>query len=567
MTDEEKKTERQAALFRVARMLSKVADVDEFLDHILETSREVMESEICSVLLPVNAAGDLRIKSTFEHPETENFVVPAGKGISGEVFQTRKPILIRDAASDPRFYQLASTISGIEPRAMMTIPLLDGDRCLGVLQAINPLHEGGYTEDDEEIFETFGSLCAVTLLRLEVQQATLREAQRQEQMGMAKEIQQTFLPASEAQFGDLELSAFYEPASSIGGDFFFWHELEGDRLLCGIGDVAGKGLPAALDMARGSTMIASLAWRCGELSLGDWISAVNQNLCSVMAAGRFIGINAMLVDRRTRRVQICIAGLPAPMTSRLGKWEPVAAPGNPPMGISAAVNYKHLDLPLAAGRHWLVFSDGILEETSAQGEFFEDAAFPEALSRAGGQQDSSGVIDLLQRAWEDFGGENPDYRDDATVIVVTDQSTRPKSHFAFTCAPETIGEGRRFIERWATWCGFDEKAIGMIVLGCDEVLTNIVRHAYHCEIGDGGEGGPAGLDIEVRHGAMVLRVEHVGRGLSDEEFAEKALEPDPAKRIGGMGLFVIREVFDEVTCFPGDPDKDRRAVIELVKKF
>lgn len=315
-------------------------------------------------------------------------------------------------------------------------------------------------------------------------------------------------------------------------------------------------------------MIASLAWRCVDLSLGEWIGEVNRNLCSAMAAGRFIGINAMLVDRKARRVQVCIAGLPAPKTSRQGIWKPIEAPGNPPLGISAAVEYRHLDLPLAAGRHWLVISDGILEEASDQGEFFEDVAFPEALERAGGQETPGGVIEILQRAWEDFGGENPDYRDDSTAIVVTDHTARPKSHFSFTCAPDTIAEGRRFIERWAKWCGFPEKEIGMIVLGCDEVLTNIVRHAYHCEVGDSdSEGGPARLDVEVRHGALVLRIEHIGKGLSDGEFESLAEKPDPTKQVGGLGLFVIREIFDEVHCFPGDPEEERRAAIELVKSF
>ena len=97
-------------------------------------------------------------------------------------------------------------------------------------------------------------------------------------------------------------------------------------MLFGIGDVTGKGLPAALDMARGTTLIASLAHLALEQPLGEWMGRVNTGLCDVMTSGRFIAISAMQVNRRTRRVQVCAAGLPIPKVRLMGTWKDIEVP-------------------------------------------------------------------------------------------------------------------------------------------------------------------------------------------------------------------------------------------------
>ncbi len=558
---------RRATLLQVARMLSSATDVEELLYHILEQSRVVMNSEVCSVLLPVNEAGDLRIRSTKEVPGIENLIIPGGKGIAGEVFRSKRPIYMRDARSDPRFYGQAAARSGIDVRAMLTIPLLDGERCLGVLQVINPADGGLFTAEDEEIFETFGSLCAATLMRLEAHELTVRELQQREQLGLAREIQRSFLPPGASRFGDLELASFYEPASAIGGDFYFWHALDDDHVLFGIGDVTGKGLPAALDMARGSTLIASLAFRALEHPLGEWLSLVNRGLCDVMTAGRFIGVGVMLANRRTRRMQVCVAGLPKPMVRLNGSWREVEAPANPPLGITCSLSYRHTELPLAYGRHWLLFSDGILEQANAEGEFFEDSAFACTLNEAGQLSSAAEVCDRLSENWRHFGGRRPDYRDDATVIVLTDTTERPPTTHQFTCCADTISEGRRFVENWAACAGFDEEDRGKIVMGCDEIMTNLVKHVFKPENGEALGSGPVDCSIDLNERGLVVRIEHQGRGLSDEEFTACLRPPDPMTRVGGLGLFLVQQVFDDIRCFPGNPDQHENAAIELEKHW
>lgn len=546
---------RQTVLIDVARRLSSTHDLVELVDHILQRSREVMDCEVCSILLPDGPNEDLLIRSTLDPINSMEVRVPKGKGIAGDVFATKTLVNIEDALSDPRHFRPASDKSDLVTRAMVTIPLLDGDRCLGVMQAINPNRGGAFNAEDVELFETFGSLIAVTLLRLESQKKAILEAETRQQLSMAKEIQTSFLPAPEVRLGDIAIESFYEPASEVGGDFFFWHQIDDGKILLGVGDVCGKGLPAALDMARGTTLIASHAHLCVSMTLEEWMTALNQKLCGVMKAGRFIAVSAMLVCPKTRRVWLCCAGLPGAQVFDGRGWQEVAAPGNAPLGISRAARYKETMLPLSHGRRWMIFSDGILEVKNKAGEHFEDQAFAAALQTIGGGDDS---LTRLVGTWRAFA-YNSAYQDDSTILTVVDHSPPPPAELALTCQPDTLRLAREFIESWATWSGMPDETTGMIVLGCDEVMTNICKYAY-CST---DRERPACCRVESSPGTLRILIEHHGDGITNEDFEKLVAPPAQGDRIGRLGLHVIREVFDHID-FRRESEK---SVIELVKNW
>jgi sigma-B regulation protein RsbU (phosphoserine phosphatase) len=546
---------RQNVLIDVARRLSSTHDLVELVDHILQRSREVMDCEVCSILLPDGPNEDLLIRSTLDPINTMEVRVPKGKGIAGDVYATKKAVNIEDAINDPRHFRPTSDKSDLVTRAMVTIPLLDGEDCLGVMQAINPNHGGAFDVQDVEMFETFGSLIAVTLLRLESQKKAIQEAETRQQLSLAKEIQDSFLPAPQVRLGDITIESFYEPASEVGGDFYFWHQIDDGKILLGVGDVCGKGLPAALDMARGTTLIASTAHLCVSMSLAEWMATLNKRLCGVMKAGRFIAINALLICPKTRRVSLCCAGLPGAQVFDGKAWQEVAAPGNAPLGIACAARYKEHALPLSTGRRWMLFTDGILEVQNGAGEYFEDHAFVAALQQADGGDD---FLDRLVARWRAFA-HGASYQDDATVLMITDHSPPPPDELALTCHPDTLRLVRDFIEAWAAWHGVRDDLAGLIVLGCDEVMSNICKYAY-CSV---DAERAACCRIESDTGSIRILIEHHGEGITNEDFARLVTPPSEGRRIGGLGLHVISEVFDRVD-FRREAGK---SVIELVKSF
>jgi serine phosphatase RsbU (regulator of sigma subunit)/anti-sigma regulatory factor (Ser/Thr protein kinase) len=540
-------------LIDVARRLSSTRNLFELVDHILKQSREVMDCEVCSILLPDGPLEDLLIRSTLDPVNVMEVRVPKGKGIAGDVYATKKVVNIEDALSDPRHFRPSADKSDLVTRAMLTIPLLDGEHCLGVMQAINPNHGAAFNAQDVEIFETFGSLIAVTLLRLESQKKAIQEAENRQQLSLATEIQNSFLPAPQVRLDHIAVESFYEPASEVGGDFYFWHQIDDGKILLGVGDVCGKGLPAALDMARGTTLIASTAHLCASMNLAEWMTTLNKRLCGVMKAGRFIAINAMLICPKTRQVQLCCAGLPAARVFDGRAWKEVPAPGNAPLGIACAVRYDECVLPLSTGRHWMLFTDGILEVQNSSGEYFEDQGFSAALQQAAGRDDFLGH---LVEKWRTFS-YGASYQDDATVLTITDHSPPPPSELALACHPDTLRLVREFIEVWAAYHGIRDEFTGLIVLGCDEVMSNICKYAY-CST---SSERPACCRIESDAESVRVLIEHHGEGITNEDFAKLVVTPSIGQRIGGLGLHVISEIFDRVD-FRREGGK---SVIEMVK--
>lgn len=530
---------RQSALIDVARRLGSARDLDELIDHILERSREVMDCEVCSILLPDGADGDLLIRSTLD-PIKRNVVrVPKGKGIAGEVFVTKVPVNTQDARQDTRHFQPASDKSGLVTRAMLTIPLLGEEACLGVMQAINPNHRVHFSQDDQDLFETFGSFISVTLMRLKAQKQAIIEAEVRQQMNLAREIQLSFLPTQAIRAGGVHVDAFYEPASEVGGDFYFWHDIGEGRLLIGIGDVCGKGLPAALDMARCTTLITAMSHQCSERDLACWMSSLNQRLCSLMRAGRFIAISAMLIDTKSRRLRVCSAGLPTPKILGFEGWHDLDVPRNPPLGIAHHIQYQEALLPLGLAEQWLIYSDGILELTNSRKVCFEDDAFEAALQRSCNSGPSA--LQTLSEDWRAFASDAT-YQDDATAIILRDDLVRPAHELKFTCRIETLKQARDFVDAWCQHAGMNDVSSGLVVLACDELMGNLCKFAF-C---DTERSGPASCGIRIQGRDLHIVIRHQGRGLTNEDFERLTLPPSSGERIGGLGNHVIRQVFDRV---------------------
>jgi len=546
---------RYEVLIDVARRLSSFQDLEQLLDVILNRSREVMNCQVCSIFLPDSRDEGLVIRSTLDAANVIH--VPKGKGIASVVFETRKTLNIRDASKDPRYFKAAADMGGIVSSAMLTVPLLDGDRCLGVMQAINPHGREVFGRGDEELFESFASLVSVTLLRIESHKKEIHNAENRQQMELAREIQSSFLPPNTLCVGSIMLESFYQPAAEIGGDFFFWHEIGDGKLLLGIGDVCGKGLAAALDMARGTTLIASMAFQCRRLGLAHWVNALNGRLCEVMRAGRFIALSAMLIDSKRRHAYLCCAGLPPPkvLDHRTG-WRDVSVPGNPPLGIASHLRYDERQFPLGLGRQWLLLSDGILELQNDRSQYFEDSAFPATLQRA--FQSGAPLLHELAADWRAFA-DGAMYQDDATALTVTDHAPAPPPAVSLNCDADALKEVRDFVDAWAAHAGFDNDAAGLLVLGCDEVFSNVCKHAYCPASG----GGPATCQVNVDEESLHIIVEHHGAGIDDDDFERLIQPPSQGERIGGLGCHVIRQIFDLVH-FHTEPGLSR---IQLSKRL
>lgn len=531
-------------LLGVAASLSASSDFDTLLANILHGARAVMRCVACSISLPDKASSDLLIHSTQRDWRKEGpWRLPKGQGIAGRVFETLEPVNTADATEHAEHYKSIGANAGLPTKALLTIPLMDGALCRGVMQAMNPDDRAGFSAEDMRIFMAFGSLVSVTLGRRqaeeEARERAVQEAERRAELELARQVQATFLPEPDAEHGPLRIHAFLEQATGIGGDCYFFHAVAPHLLLTGVGDVTGKGSSAALDMARLTTQIALAAPRCAPETFDAWLIEINNGLYEAMHAGdNAVALTVLLFDARLRRVHAASFGQHPPLCRDhvTGQWREVKCPRQRFFGQRRLGECAVIAVPLAAGSHWLAHSDGITE----------------ALASAGGQLKREGLLPLLQsQDWSDATCLNSlvnawrktlagGARDDATLLLMEDRTPPPPYEFATPCTAQSLREARNFFEQWGQFAGIPEDTLLKLLVGCDEILTNVIKHAYGLE----KPPGPLWCGAEVSPSLIRFIIRHRGAGITQEQAAAQA--DARSREEGGLGLALVHRVFSHV---------------------
>jgi sigma-B regulation protein RsbU (phosphoserine phosphatase) len=299
--------------------------------------------------LPDSLTRELVIYSARGKEDSINmFRIPWDKGIAGAVFQERKFMRIDDAQNDPRHLKVTNAKTGFVTRSMICAPLTDRDECFGVLQALNPLAGPVFTRLDQDIFEGLTNIVTGALVRFDRERKIQREARLAQEMSMAMEIQKSYLPPDELSLPRSEMRVRYRPARTIGGDFYASLSLSDDRLLAALGDVSGKGIPAALTTAQITAEIHAHAHRA-ETGLADFVGALNEELCQRLARGRFAATTFLLHDPKRGKMQVICAGQFEPWRWRNDKWEQVEVPHAMPLGVFRGQKFAVTEVE-AAGR-------------------------------------------------------------------------------------------------------------------------------------------------------------------------------------------------------------------------
>ena len=522
--------ERYRALLLAARNLFSCTSLDDLVENILKYSCTMMQAEACSMFLPDGVTRELIIYSARGKEDDINmFRIPWDKGIAGAVYQERKFMRIDDAQNDPRLLRVTNAKSGLVTRSMICAPLVDKDDCFGVLQALNPIDRPVFTRLDQDIFEGLTNIVTGALVRFDRENKIQREAKLAQEMSMALEIQRSYLPPDELALPRSEMRVRYRPARTIGGDFYASISLPGDCLLAAVGDVSGKGIPAALTTAQITAEIHAHAHLMDQ-GLAAYVNALNDELCQRLARGRFAATTFLLHDPARDVIDVICAGQFEPWRWRNDKWETVTVPHAMPLGIFRGQKFTATEIPAQPGEIWALFSDGINEGRSLTGEEY-------GFDRLRASFGAGHVAEVLKRAWscwETFV-DCEHQHDDACLALVL---LKPAATLEMSSSAKNCRRARDFIESWALAAGFGDLERGRIVLAADEAVTNIMRHTYQ-----GVPDKPIILFGEITGGHLHLRLRDEGPHV---DFAKmKGRQLDDIKP-GGLGLHLLRSVFTTV---------------------
>jgi sigma-B regulation protein RsbU (phosphoserine phosphatase) len=530
--DDSAMQERYRALLLAARNLFSLTSLDDLVENILKYSCTMMQAEACSMFLPDRNTRELVIHSARGKDDAINaFRIPWDKGIAGTVFHEKKFMRIDDALNDPRLLRVTNVKSNLVTRSMICAPLVDKDECFGVLQALNPINRTVFTRHDQDIFEGLTNIVTGALIRFDREQKVNREVKLAQEMAMAMEIQKSYLPPEELSLPRSEMRVRYRPARTIGGDFYSSIVLSEDRLLVALGDVSGKGIPAALTTAQITTEMHALAPFAEEGGLEAYVNALNDELCKRLAAGRFVATTFLLHDPKLETMEVICAGQFEPWRLVNETWEPVAVPHAMALGIFRGQKYRTTTLPALPGEKWVLFSDGINEGRSSTGEEFGVDRLRTGLGTGGTLAET---LKSAWSSWENFvDGEHQ--HDDACLALI---QLKPPAKLEITSCPTNCKHCRRFIEAWSLTAGFSDLERGSIVLAADEAVTNIIRHTYAS-----APDKPIILSADITDGLLHLRLRDYGPPVDVKALKGRAIEDI---KPGGLGLHLLKSVFTVV---------------------
>ena len=406
-------------LVEVSALINGITDSCELMPAILDVARRVMNSEAASLFL-VNASGDLELtNASGDGSETVNgaeqkVTVPRGRGVSGWVLERREPVLIRDAYADPRFYREVDRRTGFTTRSMICVPLTRNETEIGVLQVLNPLDRTAFDEADLEAVTAYGNLAATAIDKLrtiERQQAQERVAQ---EFSFAREIQASFLPQTLPQLTHFDFAATYRPAQHVGGDFYDVLVMGPDEIYFVIGDVSGKGMPAALLMAQ-AVSILRLILVPGITPLAA-LTRWNQMLIGHTIRGMFITALIGRLACSTGCLEICSAGHCNPLrVSADGGLSQVRIAGTPPLGLLPEIPGRSERFTLDRGEWLVLYTDGLVESFNEKDELLDREGVERILARPFSR--ATEMIDTLIEGELAHRGAAPPH-DDLTILVL-----------------------------------------------------------------------------------------------------------------------------------------------------
>jgi serine phosphatase RsbU (regulator of sigma subunit)/ketosteroid isomerase-like protein len=270
--------------------------------------------------------------------------------------------------------------------------------------------EGGKIAEEWKGASTIAALQEERLVQVE------RERERVEQeMRVARSIQQASLPEEVPTLEGWQISPFYQPAREVGGDFYDFHLLSEGRLGLVVGDATGKGVPAALVMSTTCGMLQLAAQGSDSSSLGEVLSRVNQTLYARIPANMFVTCFYAILDPEKCSLRYANAGHDLPYLHRNGNAEELRARGMP-LGLMPGMDYEEKEIALDAGEAALFYSDGLVEAHNPEGEMF---GFPRLRELVAEHADKERSLEetLLEELYS-FVGEGWDQEDDITLLTL-----------------------------------------------------------------------------------------------------------------------------------------------------
>ena len=398
-----------ALLHEISLEVASTLDVNVLVNKIATAVKVAVDYDILSVFL-LDGSKRLKRKMVFRHDTEghEKFDLALGEGLIGTAALENRSVRVSDVSSDDRYISVhGETISE------MAIPLAFKGSVIGVLdlESRKPDH---FSDHDERILMTLATRIASALVNADLfERVAENERQFSNELEIAREIQLELLPESIASLGPLEIAVAFHPAAHLGGDLYDLIRFDDGRLALAIGDVSGKGAPAALYSALTSGIIRTRATR--KYPPAQMLELVNRSLQQRRITSLYIALTYAICDPDRGQLTLANSGLPYAIHVHDNECGFIDVAGIP-LGLFPDSKYQERVVDLAKDDLIVFYTDGAVELPSPSGEEFGLKRLAEVVQRHQDESPSE-VIESIQNALSRHSGGMP-APDDQTFLVI-----------------------------------------------------------------------------------------------------------------------------------------------------
>ena len=342
--------------------------------------------------------------------------IKMGEGVVGQVAESGRSILIKDARRDPRTPGVSADF--LQIKTMVVTPLQIKEEVLGVIALVNKKDDGRFSEVDDSLLRALGNQAAISINNAKLYQALSEKERLEKELQIARDIQRLLLPQSAPEMEGFELASLARPAMEVGGDYYDYIPVSKDEWGLVIADVSGKGVPAALVMAMVRSTLRAEA--VGKSRAAEVLVKVNRSIYGDIKDDMFISLFYLILNTKKRTLNYARAGHDPSILFHADKggYELLSNDGMA-LGVDEGPFFnealKEGEVELKSGDAVILYTDGITEAMNAKSEEFGFQRLLDIVQKDGG---TSELIDRIEQGVAGFTGGIPQH-DDITLVVLT----------------------------------------------------------------------------------------------------------------------------------------------------
>jgi sigma-B regulation protein RsbU (phosphoserine phosphatase) len=402
-------------LAEIGREVTSLLDLDQLFATIAQLTKRVVDYRTFGILL-LNDNGELEMKLAVQYGEKVTVPrVRLGEGLVGYAALHKEAVLVTDVSQDPRYIALVPDV-----RSELVIPMLLKDRCIGVVDLESPELDA-FSKRDVEILTLLASQAAVAIENARLYEELRGNEERlDKEVRFAQRVQVALLPAGPPKrLKHVELAGAFASARELGGDFHDYLSPDSNTLVIAVGDVSGKGVPAALYSAFAAELVRGRTFRRLYMpersSPSGVLSSVNTILHQRQLEEYYCTLCYAVFDLKRRTMTLANSGLPYPIRCSSEGCTQIELPGVP-LGSFNGSTYDELTLPLEPGDLFVFCTDGVFEAMNGVSQEFTAARLLDVV-RAGRDLPPAKMVEAIFAAVAEWRGETPP-NDDMTAVAL-----------------------------------------------------------------------------------------------------------------------------------------------------